>query len=136
MDGKMLQKYFFPFPFFEEEEERWPTASGFGSQDLSVYEDEKSVFVEASLPGLTPEEVEVTFQKGVLTISGNKKEEEEDKKRKYYRRASRMYSYRVAIPGNIDETQEPLAEFKNGIMKISFPKQKKAEPKKIPIKKG
>jgi HSP20 family protein len=132
-----LQKYFFPslLPFFEEAEREWLVPQSQAS-DLNVYEDAKEVVVEAALPGLSHEEVEVTFQKGVLSIRGNKIEKEEDKARKYYRKASRTYAYQVAIPGNIDETQEPIAEFKNGVMQIRFPKQKKTEPKRIQIKKG
>jgi HSP20 family protein len=132
--SQMLQKYFFPFPFLSDEEQKALSAPFANGSNLSVYEDDKAVYVEAALPGLNTNEIEVTFQKGVLSIQGNKKEEQEDKKRKYYRKASTMYSYQVAIPGNIDESQEPQAEFKNGIMKITFVKQKKAEPKRIPIK--
>jgi HSP20 family protein len=134
--SQMLQKYFFPlsFPFMNEEEEKMLNMPFSKGSDLSVYEDDKAVHVEAALPGLNTNEIDVTFQKGVLSIRGSKKEEEADKKRKYYRKASRMYSYQIAIPGNIDESQEPTAEFKDGVMTVSFAKQKKAEPKRIQVK--
>jgi HSP20 family protein len=132
MTSNMLQKYFFPFHFLEEVA---PLLSSSAS-DLSIYEDDKAVFVEAPLPGLKPEEMDVTFQKGVLIIRGNKKEEEQDAQRKYYRKANRTFTYSVAIPGNIDESQEPKAEYKHGLIKITFMKQKKAEPKRISIQHG
>lgn len=131
MNSRMLQKYLFPFPVMDEEDSFFAPLS---SSDLAIYEDEKAVFIEAALPGLTANEVDVTFSKGQLIIRGNKKEEEEDKKRKYFRRANRTYSYSISVPGNIDETAEPSAEFKNGVMKISFLKQRSQEPKKISIK--
>jgi HSP20 family protein len=126
----MLQKYFLPFPYLEEDELALALPS---ASDLDVYEDEKSVVVAAPLPGLSPDEVDVTFHQGVLTIRGSKREEVEDKKRKYYRKANRTFTYRLTIPGTIDEHEEPKAEFKNGIMKVTFHKQKKAEPKRISI---
>lgn len=134
MNSRMLQKYLFPFPMLEEEEDNF--LAPLSSSDLAMYEDDKNIFVEAALPGLSNEEVDVTFHKGILVIRGSKKEEEEDKKRKYYRKANRTYTYRVSVPGNIDETAEPSAEFKNGVMKVSFPKMRVQEPKKIQIKNG
>lgn len=132
MNERGLQKYFFPFPFFDEEI-NWPLSSNASSQDLTVYEENDKVVVEAALPGLSSKDIDITYQKGTLLIRGNKTESEEDKKRKYYRKATQMFTYRVAVPGNISEEQEPKAEFKDGMMKVIFQKQKKEEPKKIPI---
>lgn len=131
-----LQKYMFPFPFFNEDAADQALSLASSPSNLSIWEDEKSVNCEAALPGLKPEEIDITFQKGVLTIRGSQKEEVSDKKRKYYRKSNRTYMYQVAIPGNIDENQEPAASFKNGMMTVAFQKQKKTEPKRIPIKNG
>lgn len=129
----LLQKCL--FPFLVEEEEHFPILSCCSEQsDIDVYEDEHSMVISAPVPGLQAEEIDITFQKGVLTIQGNKKEEEEDKKRKYYRRSSKTFAYQVAVPGNIDETQEPKAELKAGVMRVSFEKKKKEEPKRIQIR--
>jgi HSP20 family protein len=104
------------------------------SSGLTVSEDEKHVYVEAAMPGLEASNIEVTFDKGVLWVRGNQEQKEEDKDKKFYRKASSSFSYRVAVPGNIDETQEPQATYKNGIMKVSFQKQPQTQPKKINIK--
>jgi HSP20 family protein len=101
--------------------------------NLSIYEDDGLICVEAALPGLKPQDIEVTYDKGVLWIRGEKKEEEEDKKKKFYRKASRQFSYNVMVPGDIDENKEPEATFKNGIMKITFKKKEKRAPKKLEI---
>ena len=100
---------------------------------LTVSEDNNNVYVEAALPGIDVEDVEITFDKGILWIKAEKKEE--DKNKKYYRKASSSFSYRVAVPGNLDERREPEASYENGIMKITFPKAEKSIPKKINIKK-
>ncbi len=126
-----LQRYFFPFL---TDEDHFPHLGGQDHAGLDVYEDENSVVVKAAVPGLQPKDIDITFQKGVLTIRGSKKEEESDKKRRYYKKSSRTFAYQIAVPGNIDETEDPHAELKNGEMIVSFCKKKKEEPKRIPIK--
>jgi HSP20 family protein len=126
----------FPFSLFEEgEDEAW--LQDFSDPSgLSVSEDEQNVYVEAALPGIKADEIEMTFEKGVLWIKAERKDEQEDKGRKFYRKATNTFSYRIAIPGEVDEIQQPDATFINGMLKVAFPKTQKKEPKKIPIKKG
>ncbi|MFC1646935.1 Hsp20/alpha crystallin family protein [Patescibacteria group bacterium] len=101
---------------------------------LTVSEDEKKVYVEAALPGIDPKNVDITFDKGMLWIKGETKEEEKSKK--FYRKATNSFSYRVAVPGEIDQKAEPKATSKDGIMKVTFTKVPASEPKKIPVKTG
>jgi HSP20 family protein len=103
------------------------------SSGLSVYEDDKHVFVEAAVPGVDPEKVEISYDKGILWIRGEQ-EQESKKERKYYRKASTSFSYRLAVPGNIDENHEPEATYKHGVMKVVFNKIPESKPKKISVK--
>ncbi|MES2199260.1 MAG: Hsp20/alpha crystallin family protein [Chlamydiota bacterium] len=104
---------------------------------VSVSEDEKNVYVEAALPGITPEEIEMNYDRGMLSIKADKKEETEDKKKKFYRKAHKSFFYQVAVPGTFDETKTPEAICKNGILKVVFAKNKNLSTKKpILIKKG
>ncbi len=105
------------------------------SSGLTISEDDKNVYIEAAVPGLDPEKVEVTYEKGVLWIRGSENTEEQDKNKKFYRKASNSFSYRVAVPGEIDENQEPKAIHKNGVMKVAFQKKAKEEPKRIQVQK-
>ena len=132
----MMQKWVSPFSLIEED--LWPTSTSWtqSSQGLSIFEDENSVTVEAAMPGLSENDVEITFDKGNLLVRGERKETQEDKNKKYYRKMSSSFMYHITVPGNIDESKEPHAEFKEGIAKIVFQKQKKAEPKRIPVQKG
>jgi len=120
-------------PDFWDEDEEWLTSPS-TQGGLSVYEDKNKVYIEAAVPGIDPKNVDVTFQDGYLWIRGETKEEEEDKKKKYYRKASRSFSYRVAVPGDVDESKEPEATYKYGVMTIAFAKSPKAQPKKIQVK--
>lgn len=99
---------------------------------LSIAEDDTHVFIEAAVPGIDPKDVEITFDKGILWIKGEKKEEEKSKK--YYRKATSSFSYRVTVPGDIDFNTEPEATTKHGVMTITFTKAAKSLPKKITIK--
>lgn len=104
------------------------------SDNLDVYETKDEVVVKASVAGVDPEKVDITFEKGVLTVAAQESVEEKEGK-KYYTKSSRSYSYRVAVPGNIDYSAEPEAKVKDGIVTITFAKAEEAKPKKIAIKK-
>lgn len=115
------------------EDEDWGTSVP-GSDNLDVYETKDEVVVKANVAGIDPDKVEITFEKGVLTISGQEETEEKEGK-KFYKKATRSYSYRIAVPGNIDASAEPEAKVNHGIVSVTFKKAEEAKPKKITIKK-
>jgi len=115
--------------FVDEIEDLFPTLNVFNG--LSLSEDEKKVYVEASVPGIDPKEVDITFSKGVLTIRAEKKEDEKGKT--YHRRASKSFLYRIS-PRDIDPNVEPEATYKNGTMTIAFTKAAMPKAKKITVK--
>lgn len=121
----------FPLPF--EDSDLFPSQA-LQNTGLSVYEDKTHFFIEAALPGLSPKDIEITFEKGILHIKGEKKEEEHDKDRKYYRKSSSSFAYRVEVPGPTDEKIEPIATYKEGIMKVTFNKAPSGKAKKIEVK--
>lgn len=120
---------------------RWPNVwededwgqSALGGDNLDVYETKDDVVVKANVAGVDSEKVDISYDKGVLTITASEVDEEEGKK--YYKKATRSYSYRVAVPGNIDPKAEPEAKVKNGIVMVTFKKAEEVKPKKIAIKK-
>lgn len=114
------------------DDEDFPLATT--SENLDVYETKDESVVKANVAGVNPDKVEITFEKGVLTISAREESEEKEGKR-YYKKATRSYSYRVAIPGNIDLATEPEAKIEHGIVTVTFKKAEEEKPKKISIKK-
>lgn len=134
-NGDIVPRSLWRFPtisvpsFLEDIEDLLPTSNLLNG--LSVSEDEKNVYVEAAVPGIDPAEVEVTFDKGVLTIRAEKKEEEKGKT--YQRHATRSFFYRAA-PEDVDQKKEPQAICKNGVMTVTFAKVPEAKPKKIAVK--
>lgn len=115
------------------EDEDWGVAA-VGGDNLDVYETKDDVVVKANVAGVNPDKVEITFEKGVLSIAAQEEVEEKEGK-KYYKKATRSYSYRVAVPGNIDLGAEPEAKVEHGIVSVTFKKAEEAKPKKIAIKK-
>lgn len=106
----------------------FPSSSG-----LSIYEDEGGFFVEAPVPGLLEEEINISIDKNTLFIEGEKKEEKKDVT--FHRKLKTSYSYSLLLPSHIDLGKEPNATFENGIVKIRFDKTEKSSSKKIPIRK-
>lgn len=133
----LIPKNFFTFPSIQlpsiwNDDDDWLTAPS-NPSGLSVSEDDRKIFIEASLPGIDPKNVEITTQDGYLWIRGEMKEEEKDKSRKYYREATKSFSYRVAVPGDIDNSIDPVATYKHGIMTVAFMKSPKSQPKKVKV---
>ena len=104
----------------------------FPSVDLS--EDDKEIVVKAEMPGLDPKDVDISINKGTLTLQGEKKFEDEEKKENY-RRIERRYGsfYRsIPLPTEVDE-DKVKAQYKKGILTITMPKSEEQKSKKIQI---
>ena len=104
---------------------------------VDVAETDDEVTVTADLPGLTEKDVEVTLDDDVVTIKGHRSEQREDKQRNYHvmERSYGEFQRAVALPAGIDR-DKVKAEFKNGVLKLTMPKQPeaKAHRRKIEIK--
>jgi HSP20 family protein len=122
-----LMQDFFDFPF-----EGFSSLTGLEKTGVTVYEDEKNLYVEAQVPGIKPGDVEVNLEKGILWIKGETKKERGDVK--YHLKSSEAFSYRIPIPTHVEEGAMPEATYKEGIIKITFKKTKISQPKKIHVK--
>jgi HSP20 family protein len=101
---------------------------------LNVWEDERNYFVEAELPGLRMENVEVSIVGPELTLKGQRKEEPA-KDAIYHRRERGTGSFvrSIRLPAPVD-SNEVKATLQNGVLAISLPKAKEAQPRKIEVK--
>ncbi|MDD2656679.1 MAG: Hsp20/alpha crystallin family protein [Patescibacteria group bacterium] len=102
---------------------------------VDVYETKDAVVVETLLPGVNPEQVEVSVEKGVLTIQGESQREHEIDEKNYYRKEVRGGSFfrQVSLPVSVKEN-EVSAEFEDGILKITCPKAEEKKMNKVDVK--
>ena len=112
-----------------------PTLGASTLPAVDIRETEAEYLMEVELPGLSEKDVEVKLDNNLLTISSGKDEKKEEKKNGYIlreRRASR-FSRSFVLPETVDR-EKIGAEFKSGILHLSFPKVPAAKPKTIEVK--
>ncbi|HEY5954045.1 MAG TPA: Hsp20/alpha crystallin family protein [Terrimicrobiaceae bacterium] len=102
---------------------------------VDIVEDEKEYLIKAELPEVKKEDVKVTVENGVLTITGERKFEKEEKGKKYHRvergYGSFMRSFTIPEGAAGDKVS---AEFKEGGLKVHLAKSAEAKPKSIDVK--
>lgn len=124
----------FPLASWWDEDEGWPELKQ--TSGLNVYEKDGEVFVEAAVPGIEPQKVKVTYEDGVLRISGKMEEKEEEKKKgKLVHQWSKVscFDYTSVLPRPID-TKTIEAKVKNGVLTFKAKVAEEAKPKEIEIK--
>jgi HSP20 family protein len=104
---------------------------------LDVVEDENDYLVKASLPGVKPEDLDITFHKGMLTIKGELKDESESTRGQYHLRERRFgtFSRTISLPSTV-KPEDIQADFQDGILTLKLPKAEEVKPKRIPIHSG
>ena len=102
---------------------------------VDIIEDDKEWLVKADLPEVKKEDVKVTVENGVLTITGERKFEKEEKDKKYHRieRSYGNFLRSFTLPDAADGSKVN-AEFKDGVLKVHLPKSEKAKPKAVEVK--
>jgi HSP20 family protein len=101
---------------------------------IDMYETKDDVVVKAALPGVDPEDVDLTISGDTLVIKGETKQENESKDQDYIRRERRYGSFvrSVTLPASLKADQAE-AKFENGVLTLRIPKSEKSKPKSIKI---
>jgi len=102
---------------------------------VDITEDDKEYLVTAELPQVRKENVKVTMENGILSISGERKFEKEEKGKKYHRieRSFGSFLRSFDLPDDADATKVD-AKFSDGILNVHVAKSESAQPKQIEIK--
>lgn len=109
--------------------------SGGWSPSVDIYESEGEIVLEAELPGMKSEDFEVSIENNVITLKGERhfgKKEEGDN----YHRVERAYgsfTRSFSLPRSVSD-ESTSAEFNNGILRVSLPKEEDAKSRKIEVK--
>ena len=106
-----------------------------GQLALDMYQTKDNLVVKSTIAGVRPENIDVTVNENVLTISGERIQEEEIREKDYYMQECYWgeFSRSVEIPADFDP-EGISAEIKDGILTVIIPKSEKAKPKKIQVK--
>lgn len=100
--------------------------------DIEEYADKFVLY--ADVPGIEPSSIDVTLEKGVLTLSGGREQavEQGSIERKRSERASGKFLRRFVLPDTVD-SDNVSASGKNGVLQVVIPKRAQAQPRKIAV---
>lgn len=111
-------------------------AQGVWAPAMDVRESNDEIRVTVELPGLKPEEVTVTLENGVLSISGEKRQEVQEGKEEgnYYlfERCYGRFERSFALPRTVNADQIK-ARFEDGVLTVTLPKAENAKPRRVQI---
>ena len=101
---------------------------------LDVSETGDEYLVKASVPGINPDDLEITYNNKVLTIKGETKHEEEIEETRYHLRERRFGSFArsISLPTMVD-SDHIEASYENGVLTLHLPKTEEAKPRRISI---
>ncbi len=121
---------------FEDFFSRSPVSyEGYGVVNLDMKQTTDDVIVKASVPGIKPDDIDISVTGDTLTIRGEIKEEEKKKEANYHMREIRYgtFARSVTLPAQV-VADKAKAEFENGILTLTLPKTEEVKPKTITVK--
>ncbi len=104
---------------------------------VDLVEDKDNFVVKASIPGINPDDLDVSYSDDTLTIKGEIKEDKETKEDQYHLRERRYGSFMrsITLPTKI-KGEAIEASYQNGVLTLRLPKAEEVKPKRIAIKVG
>jgi len=104
---------------------------------LDISERKDAYLVMAELPGIEPDDLQITMEDGLLTIQGERQFAQESSEQQFHRVERRYGAFRRAItlPAQVQADQIE-ASFDNGVLEIVVPKAEEAKPKRIQVRPG
>jgi HSP20 family protein len=104
---------------------------------MNVWMDKDDVIVTAELPGVAPDDIDISVVGDTLTLKGSRQPDELEKEGTYHRRERRYgtFTRSFQLPFQVEPDQVE-ATFGNGALQISLPRAEEDKPKKIAVKVG
>jgi HSP20 family protein len=108
--------------------------TGAGLLPLDVAENDNEFVVKASLPGVKPEDVQITVHGDTLTIQGETRAEEEKKGERWHLRERRFGQFQRSLSLSMPvDSDKARAQFEHGVLTLVLPKSEQAKPRQIRI---
>jgi len=110
-------------------------AEGMATLALDLFESDDDVTVQASIPGVKPEDLDISITGDVLTIQGETREEKEEKQGRYHLQERRYGAFQrsITLPALV-KADKAAAVFENGVLTLTLPKVEEVKPRSIKIK--
>jgi len=120
--------------FFDDFWRNWEEESTVWTPRLDIKEKKDAYVVDADIPGMKKEEINVSLQNNVLTLQGDRRYEDkkEDENRYYEERTYGSFRRSVTLPTKVDESKVK-AEYKDGVLHLTLPKSEEAKSREIEI---
>ncbi|MFM1890945.1 MAG: hypothetical protein RLZ44_22 [Pseudomonadota bacterium] len=102
---------------------------------VDIKEEEQRYVLHADIPGVRPEDIEISMDKGMLTIRGERKHSAEESKEGYHRRERQhgVFMRRFSLPETVD-AEGITASSKDGVLELILPKTAEPQPRKIEVR--
>ena len=102
---------------------------------IDLYEEKDALVLKAELPGMKKEDIDISLQGDVLTLSGERKEEETFDKAETYRSERFLGKFQRSLTLPVTVSADKVqASYKDGILTVTLPKAEEAKPKQIEVK--
>jgi len=102
---------------------------------IDVAENDDAYVLKASVPGINPDDLEITLENKVLTLKGEAQKDEEFENNQYHVRERRFGSFSRSVRFPVDvNSEEVTAAYENGILTLTVPKAEAVKPKRIEVK--
>jgi HSP20 family protein len=112
----------------------WENSDVVWSPSVDLSETEDKYEITAEVPGMKKEDIRVSFDKGVLTLNGERKFEEEKKGKNYHRmeRSYGRFERSFQLPEEV-KPEQIKAVYQDGVLSVEIPKTEKPKPKSIEV---
>lgn len=107
------------------------------SPQVDIFENKDQIVLEAELPGMKPEDVDISIENNVLTLHGERKFEKKDEGDNFHRveRSYGSFTRSFTLPPTVS-SENANAEFENGVLRLTLAKREEAKPRRIEVKAG
>lgn len=125
---------FFEAPFFSQDSDDSAVVTAQWQPRVDIKEEAGRFVIYADLPGIDPEEIEVSMDKGILSIRGERRSESSEETERYSRIERRYGSFhrRFALPDSAD-ADGISAQGRHGVLEIVIPKKPETQPRRIKV---
>jgi len=125
------------FENFAETPGKEQLAAGSFVPAVDIYEDEHNLVLKLEVPGVNEDDLNVSLENNLLTVSGERKFEKEEKEENFHRIERRygLFARTFRLPSTVD-AEKVEASYDKGLLKITIGKRAEAKPKQIKVSNG